>query len=244
MLALQELNPNSKHDELLNEIGLQYVRSTVEIAKRQRKPFRHYAVLIASKWPLSVAQQGWDSYVDWPERVFSVVVAAPFGEVELHTAYIPCGASHEGIKIRTFRGIFRRLACIARRCRILCGDFNTPQEETRDGLVVTWGQYEKSNGDFAFHKRRGERWDAGERSILTGLARYNLVDVYRSLYGYKVTDWSWQDAKRNGARRRFDHVFASRSMKPHRFEYLRRAVEQGLSDHKPAEVDFAPSGWK
>jgi len=203
-------------------MGLQYVKSTVEIAKRHRRPFRRYAVLIASQWPLRVAQQQWSSYVPWPERVLSVVVAAPFGEIELHTAYIPCGASHDWIKIRTFEGIFTRLARDTKRPRILCGDFNTPQEETQEGLVMTWGQRKKRNGDLAFRKRWGKRWDEGERNILTGLARYNLADAYRSLYGYGAEDWSWQDAKQNGVRRRFDHVFASSSMSRQKLEYLHK----------------------
>ena len=250
LIALQELNPNAEYEDELNQIGLKYVESTVEIAKRNRNPFRRYAVLIASKWPLRVLQPGWHSYGVWPERVLSVVIEAPFGDLELHTAYIPCGASHEWIKIKTFRGIFRRLARITKRFRILCGDFNTPQEETPNGLVITWGQYwgqhKKRNRDLAFHKGGGERWDEGERNILTGLARYNLVDAYRSLYGYKAKGWSWQDCKRNGVTRRFDHVFASPSMNPQRFEYLDKAVERGLSDHKrlsdhkAAEVDFKP----
>jgi exonuclease III len=240
LIALQELNPNAEYEDLLKQIGLQHVVSTVEIAKRKRERFRRYAVLIASKWPLRVPQQGWDPYVPWPERVLSVIVEAPCGELELHTAYVPCGASHDWIKIGTFDGIFRRLAYLTKRCRVLCGDFNTPQEETPEGLVITWGQYKKPNGDLAFRNGWGERWDEGERSLLTGLARYNLVDAYRALHGYKAKGWSWQDAKRNGVQRRFDHVFASPSMNPQRFEYLGKAVERGLSDHKAAEVDFKP----
>jgi len=221
-------------------MGLQYVKSTVEIAKRHRRPFRRYAVLIASQWPLRVAQQQWSSYVPWPERVLSVVVAAPFGEIELHTAYIPCGASHDWIKIRTFEGIFTRLARDTKRPRILCGDFNTPQEETQEGLVMTWGQRKKRNGDLAFRKRWGKRWDEGERNILTGLARYNLADAYRS--PVRVLGGGLELAGRQAERgaRRFDHVFASSSMNPQKLEYLHKAVERGLSDHAVAEVDFRP----
>ena len=239
MVALQELNPNAKHEELLNQMGLQHVKSTVGIAERHRKRFRRYAVLIASKWPLRMAQPGWESYVPWPERVLLVVVTADLGEFELHTAHIPCGVTRGWKKIETFKGIFRRLACTAKRPRTLCGDFNTPQEETPGGLVITWGQYRKPNGDFEFHRGWGDRWDDGERSILTGLARYNLADVYRSLYGYQARDWSWQDVKQHGVHRRFDHVFASSSMNPRRLEYLARGVP-GLSDHKAVEVEFRP----
>jgi len=240
VVALQELNSNAEPEGLVKQMGLKHVKSTVEIAKRHRKRFRRFAVLIASRWPLPVLQQRWSSYVPWLERVLSVVVEAPFGDVELHTAYIPCGASHDWIKIQTFEGIFRRLARNTKRCRILCGDFNTPQEESSGGLVMTWGQYRKRNSDLAFHERWGKRWDAAERNILSGLARYNLADVYRSLNGYETVDWSWQDAKRNGVCRRFDHVFASPSMNPLTFKYLHAAVERGLSDHALAEVDFRP----
>jgi hypothetical protein len=68
-------------------------------------------------------------------------------------------------------------------------------------------------------------WDAGERRVMSGLAEHALVDVYRDLHGYAVTDSSCI-LRRGGEEvgRRFDHVFASRKLVPHSCEYLHHCV--------------------
>jgi exonuclease III len=143
-------------------------------------------------------------------------------------------------------GIYTALAGPSDFPRILCGDFNTPQLETAAGEVVTWAQRATSSGRWRTVRMLrggpGEDWDAGERRVLTGLAEYDLVDVYRYLHGYQATDSSW--ILRRGGReigRRFDHVFASRTLAPASCEYLHHLRESGLSDHAPVEVTFAPS---
>ena len=76
--------------------------------------------------------------------------------------------------------------------------------------------------------------------MLSGLAEYDLVDVYRYVHGYAVTDSSWM-LKRRGREvgRRFDHVFASRTLVPQSCEYLHHVRQSGLSDHAPIEATFA-----
>jgi len=85
----------------------------------------------------------------------------------------------------------------------------------------------------------GERWDAAERSILTGLAPYDLADVFRRLHGYGVAEFSWR-LKRLGKFRdsRFDHVFASATLNPVECRYVHAWRESGLSDHSGLEVVF------
>jgi hypothetical protein len=58
--------------------------------------------------------------------------------------------------------------------RILCGDFNTPQRESADGEVETWAGH---------HPQWRQRWDAAERQVLTGLAAYDLPDVFHQVNG-------------------------------------------------------------
>jgi exonuclease III len=85
----------------------------------------------------------------------------------------------------------------------------------------------------------GARWDKGERNILTGLAEYDLPDVYRALNGYEVEDQSW--LLRNRGRefpRRFDHVFASTWLTAVECGYLHDWQTAGMSDHAPIEVRF------
>jgi exonuclease III len=76
--------------------------------------------------------------------------------------------------------------------------------------------------------------------VLEGLAKFDLADVYRSLYGYAVHDFSWY-LKRKGriVGCRFDHVFAAACLRPIRCEYLHSFREAALSDHSPIEVVFA-----
>ena len=141
-----------------------------------------------------------------------------------------------------FEGIYGRLACQSDIPRILCGDFNSPQLETTDGRIVTWGQRVREDGE-AVVKRGYEEWDAGERKVLEGLAEYDLPDVYRSLNGYEVQQFSWF-LKRKGqvvVKRRFDHIFASRVLNAVECKYLGDVVEQGLSDHAAIEAVFEPS---
>lgn len=114
------------------------------------------------------------------------------------------------------------------------------------GEVVTWAQRQTANGEWrtlrTFRGGLGFDWEAGERRVLSGLAEYGLVDVYRHLHGYGVTDSSWI-LRRSGKEvgRRFDHVFASRTLVPDSCEYLQHLRRSGLSDHAPIEVTFAPA---
>jgi exonuclease III len=164
--------------------------------------------------------------------------------VTLYNAHVPPGSSNGWIKIEMLNGIYRALAVHSDTPRILCGDFNTPQIETADGEVVTWAQRQGANGEWrtlrTFRGGLGTDWDTGERRVLSGLAEYELVDVYRHLHGYAATDSSWI-LRRNSREvgRRFDHVFASRALEPQSCEYLHPLRQSGLSDHSPIEVTLA-----
>jgi len=247
VVALQELKDKDetrtglKHE--LRQIGLGHaVDSFYSTRSRAHLPrYRRYGELIASRWPAVPLPPG-EFDVPWPERVLSVVITSPWGPIEVHTAHIPCGASHEWIKIETLKGIFQRLACQPGRYRVLCGDFNTPQEESPSGQVLTWGQYRKQSSEIALHKGWGKRWDKGERDILEGLAGHDLADVYRRVHGYKDrrSAFSWCPRGKSHCRR-FDHVFASGSLNAIECRYLHRLRDKGLSDHSAVEAVFKPT---
>lgn len=78
----------------------------------------------------------------WPERLLSILILTPFGETEVHAAYIPPGLSNGWVKIQTLESVHRALAHDSNRHRILCGDFNKPQLETADGQVSSPGRSE------------------------------------------------------------------------------------------------------
>jgi len=101
---------------------------------------RKYGILIASRWPLNPLGQS-SLTIPWHERLVSVLIHSPKVDFEFHVVHIPCGSSHSWLKIETFEGIYKFLSRKYNKYpRILCGDFNSPQAETRSGEVITWGQ--------------------------------------------------------------------------------------------------------
>ena len=200
---------------------------------------RRYGILIASRWPLNSINQRLLK-IPWHERLVSVLIHSPNVDFEFHVAHIPPGASHGWLKIDTFEGIFKFLARPSYDYpRILCGDFNSPQAETRSGEVITWGQDIFKDGQVKFSDKKG-RWDAGERSVIQGLAEYNLYDIFRLLNGYESQEFSWL-LRRKGkiiARRRFDHIFASKTLNPITCNYIHSFREELLSDHSAIGATF------
>lgn len=179
--------------------------------------------------------------VPWPESAISSAVLTPLGQIEVHNAHIPPGTSHGWLKIETLEAIYAGLAIQSERPRILCGDFNMPQEENQDGTILTWAERRNKKGESVLKPKRGKRWDQAERNVLLGLGHFDLVDVYRHLNGYATQAYSWY-ARRKGKRvgRRFDHIFASTTLRPLRCLYLEHVVTQSLSDHAAVEADFDP----
>jgi len=246
VVALQEVTATSQSlwIEAFAGIGLVHAACSLSLSKTPSRLVgpRSLGVLIASRWPLKVLDP--EAFrVPWPEKVLSVVVGAPRTSLEVHAVHVPPGASNGWTKIRTFEGIYRSLATKSVRPRLLCGDFNSPKEETRDGQTITWGQDLVKGRGVCWGKWKGGtgvEWDRGERSVLVGLADFDMADVYRGLHGFDRQEYSWylhRKGKRKG--RRFDHVFASRHLRATRCAYLHRLREIGLSDHSPLEVDFA-----
>jgi len=200
---------------------------------------RRYGILVASRWPIDSVDQH-SLVIPWRERLVSTLIHSPNIDFEFHVAHIPPGASHGWLKIDTFEGIFRFLARPSYYYpRILCGDFNSPQAETRSGEVITWGQDILKDGQVRFSDKEG-RWDAGERSVIQGLAEYNLYDIFRQLNGYESEEFSWL-LRRKGkiiARRRFDHIFAAKTLNPDTCRYIHSFREESLSDHSAIEATF------
>lgn len=172
-------------------------------------------------------------HVPWPEKVVSVLVRAGDLDLELHAVHVPPGSSNGWVKVETLEGICGGLARASARPRVLCGDFNTPQCELASGRVVTWAEEATADGvrrASRIEGGSGERWDAAERAVLTGLAGHDLPDVFRLLHGYGVEGFSWVlTRKGRQVKRRFDHVFASRSLRPQECSYLHAWREERCS---------------
>ncbi len=235
ILALQEVKPKTVVDftEKLVEIGLEHVKAAPVI---QRKD----SVLIACRWslePVDVIE------APWRESVLSMIIHSPYGEIEIHAIHAPNGSKNRRQKIDTFNGIYKALSEKSKRHRILCGDFNSPQEEYSNGHVLT---FDKKNEEFDGIEGRD-----CERRVICGLANYDLADTYRELHRYGKAQHSHFN-KNKDTRGRFDHVFSSRSLNLQKCDYLHslrkgnnnkclHRYEKGdLSDHSPIYAIYEP----
>ena len=177
----------------------------------------------------------------WQERLVSALIRYPKVDFEFHVAHIPCGASHGYLKIETLEGIYKFLARKNNKYpRILCGDFNSPQAETTSGEIITWGQKIRKDGQIKLKNGAKKGWDAGERSIIQDLAKYDLHDIFRLLNGYGAQEFSWLLYRKGKiiASRRFDHIFASKRLNPVKCQYIHSFREESLSDHSAIEATF------
>jgi len=150
---------------------------------------RRYGLLLASRFPIEPIAPG-RFEIPWPERVLSARIFVPGKTVEVHTTHIPPGSSNGWIKIAMLQGLYGGLARPSAVPCILCGDFNAPQAERPDGVVVTWAERIRRNGTIArcatVRGGPGAAWDAAERSILLGLQPHDLADVFRAIHGYGI----------------------------------------------------------
>jgi exonuclease III len=119
----------------------------------------------------------------------------------------------------------RHLAAPSPEPRILVGDLNTPQYESRDGEVRTFARTRagKIRPDY------GERHDAAELALIVGLRAHGYVDAFRAVHGYAARDRSWMYGHGKMGYR-LDHVIV-RDLEPRACAYVHAWREQGLSDH-------------
>lgn len=142
-------------------------------------------------------------------------------------------------KVSTLEGLYALLARSFDGHRLLWGDFNAPRVEYPDGRVLTWAQNEPRG---IVIKKRGERWDAAERSVLLGLADYDLTDAYRKIHGYADQAESWAAINRgNRFPRRLDHLLASASLGVREVRYRNDWQYANLSDHAAVEAVLDPT---
>lgn len=227
LVALQEIRPSTSDGwrSALADAGLAHALDSSPF-RSGRRIFN----LTASRWPL-LELPGVGS--PQPERILSALVESPVGPVELHNVHIPPAPSNGLAKAEACEALFMALARTSPHHRILCGDLNTPRNELETGEVETFA----SN-----HPGYEERWDAAERSLLTGLAEWDLHDAFRELNGYERRDVSWvmHTRSRRRAGHRLDHVLAARSLNAIWCDYLHEWREAELSDHSAIGAIFEP----
>jgi exonuclease III len=239
IVALQEVRRGSINTwrSGLENAGY-YVANTTNSANEH---VRQFSVLTASNFMLERLVTNVE--IPFPERFLSVRILSSDSWFELHNCHIPPGSSQGWKKIETFEGLYKLLACKSKVSRILCGDFNSPQAEFEDGRIATWGQRIKANGEISLI-RNHDRWDSGERSVIEKLKDYDLVDVFRDINGYEQQEYSWHLLRKGKviAKRRYDHIFASRKLNPLSCYYLHDLRRDGLSDHSAIQAIFDTIG--
>ncbi|MDX6587136.1 MAG: exodeoxyribonuclease [Solirubrobacterales bacterium] len=227
IVCLQEVRASTapQWQRAFETIGLEHALDSSELVA-PRRLFN----LTASRWGLKSLT---GILAPQPERVLGVVTDSPWGRLEIWNAHIPPAPSNGLIKAETCEVLFASLARPTPCHRILCGDLNTPRYESEEGEVETFA----SN-----HPENEERWDAAERSLLLGLAEWDLPDIFRGLNGYGRRDVSWvfhTRARRKHAHR-LDHILASDSLGAAYCDYVHEWREAGLSDHSAMEAIFEP----
>ena len=246
ILAFQEVTLNSI-DIIRKKLSVSYTNIVDSLELVQDKSVlvgpRRYGVLIATNYKIQTLEPQLFN-IPWQERVLSVNVHHPKEIIELHNAYIPPGSTNRWKKIETLEGIYKRLAVQTDTKRILCGDFNTPQDELVKYGAVTFAQKINKIGvpklKESFRGGSGKRWDEGERKILEGLRKYNLIDAYRHIHSIPKKAYSFEFVRKGKvvSQRRFDHFFCSKECYPISAEYLDKLRKNKLSDHSPLVVQF------
>jgi exonuclease III len=241
VIALQEVTP-AVLDRMKPQLFTAGWRFQVDslTAANSKKSNRSYGVLIASRTATFEAAQ---ADVPWPEKVLTRLINSSQGQILFTTAYIPPGSSNGWTKIETIEGVVSHKLGVKGKSRILCGDFNCPQIETKKEEVVTWAQVISDKGIRTKKRIRngdGIRWDAAERSLFLDLSKDGMKDVFRQLHGFEREASSWHF--RNKGRdipRRFDHMFSD--IPAISCDYDHKPRLEGLSDHAPLICRFRTS---
>jgi endonuclease/exonuclease/phosphatase family metal-dependent hydrolase len=179
-------------------------------------------VLVAGRHEPTLAQA---PAVPWPERLLCAELRPPGWPPALHVVclHAPLSGRPEQVKVRTLEAVHAHLATLAGAPALLCGDLNTPQYESREGIVQTFAQTRGGRLRPAY----GERHDAAERTILTGPPGWR--DAFRTLHGFQARDRSWRIGRHPGYR--LDHILISGALDAVACAYDHAVREDGLSDH-------------
>jgi endonuclease/exonuclease/phosphatase family metal-dependent hydrolase len=235
VVALQEVRASAYaawHDALTG-LGYPYVAATLRDAAARPQPERRLGVLVAARAPIE-AYASLDT-LPWPGRHLAVHTTLDDTPVELHVLHAPISAKADDVKVRTLEAMFVHLATPSPVPRILVGDLNTPQYESREGEVRTFARTRagKIRPDY------GERHDAAELALIVGLRAHGYVDAFRAVNGYAARDRSWMYGHGKMGYR-LDHVIV-RDLDPRACAYVHAWREQGLSDHSAVWARLEPT---
>ena len=229
VVCLQEVTPTTRERwvDALTAAGMHVAVSAYPVDPRGS---RRLAVLIASRMPIEPV------HVDglpWAERHLAVRTAFDGIETEIHTLHAPLSGKPGQVKVRTLEALFTALTADTGVPRVVTGDFNTPQYESREGVVHSFARTRAGN----IRPDYGERHDRAELLLIEELPRLGWSDAFRTLHGYERRDRSYMFVNRKFGWR-LDHIVASPPLVPVACEYLHDWRESGMSDHSAMWADL------
>lgn len=234
VVALQEVRATAlaAWELELEQLGYPHTAATLPAGSAPADPLRRLGVLIASRTPLEPLPPLDD--LPWSERHLAVRTELDGVEVEVHDLHAPISAKADQVKVRTLETVHAALARPSRVPAILAGDLNTPRYESRAGEVQTFARTRSGR----IRPDYGERHDAAELALITGLREHGWVDAFRNLHGYARRDRSWlYPHGKTGYR--LDHLIV-RGLRPTACEYEHAWRDARLSDHAALWAELSP----
>lgn len=237
VLMLQEVNLEKRDfwfEELRSNLCYQHLADTIELGIELGNSNGH----------ITAARNGWELSenkfarndsegdnpesldLEYPEKILITDLGHPTGKVQLLNVRAVPGGSYELEKLKILETVYDWISNNNDSPSILTGDFNTPKSELQDGQVLTFADRRDEE-----NRRRGLH---AELSILKGLGHFGLIDVFRSLNGFRDVDTN--EESHDG--RRVDHLFATEELSP--VDCFYPDVIPDLSDHNPVVADFKP----
>lgn len=217
VVALQEVRVTSiaAWQPELAALGYEHVATSLD----RLPPDRRLGVLVAARTPVEVLPG--PAGLPWPDRVLAV--ATEHGEIV--NVHAPLSSKPGQAKVLTLEAVHAYLAPPSDTPRILVGDLNTPQYESREGEVQSFARTRKGN----IRPDYGERHDRAELLLITGLREHGYVDAFRAMHGYAARDRSWMYPNLKMGWR-LDHIMV-RGLSVEACEYVHVWRETKLSDH-------------
>ena len=170
--------------------------------------------------------------IKWKEKYLRGLLKFDSKDIEVTTMHVPPGSSNGIEKIVSIEQFYENIIDGKSKYRIICGDWNTPREESENGEITTWMRTGKNTG-------YGKRWDEGERLLLEGLKDFDIYDSFRQLHGYGLKDYSWYIKTKDGIKgRRYDHIHSSDTLVIEKCYYDHSVRESKLSDHSAIISEF------
>ena len=232
VVALQEVRATAlpAWRAALGYLGYKHVLAALPPAGAPPAPERRLGVVIASLAPVEPVAM---TEVPWPERYLVARTELDGVPAEVHNLHAPLSSRADKVKVRTLEAVHAALAPPSAVARVLVGDLNTPQYESREGEVQSFARTRTGR----IRAEYGERHDRAELLLITGLREHGYADAFRAVHGYARRDRSWLYPHRKMGYR-LDHIVV-RGLDVAACEYEHGWRDAGLSDHAAMWADLS-----